>query len=207
MFGINAQYSYYQAFGADAQASEGLAIFTKFPIVNRGEIILNNDNTDTKAIYADMKKGNKIFRVYCVHLQSYQFSPDDYQFIGKVSSRAKTNLRGSFQIIRRLKYAFIMRSRQVAMLRQNIDACPYPYIITGDFNDTPSSYAFNRVKGDLKNAFNEKGSGIGKTYNGDFPNFQIDYIMASKQFDVVNYAVIQKKLSDHYPVRSDLHLN
>jgi endonuclease/exonuclease/phosphatase family metal-dependent hydrolase len=59
----------------------------------------------------------------------------------------------------------------------------------------------------LNNSFREKGSGLGRTYNGDFPNYQIDYIMSSKQFSVFNYKVIEKKLSDHYPVRSDLVLN
>jgi endonuclease/exonuclease/phosphatase family metal-dependent hydrolase len=58
----------------------------------------------------------------------------------------------------------------------------------------------------LKNAFREKGSGMGRTYNGSFPNYQIDYIMAGKQFDVLNYNIIEKKLSDHYPVCSDLLL-
>ena len=58
----------------------------------------------------------------------------------------------------------------------------------------------------LKNAFCEKGSGFGRTYNGDFPNYQIDYIMASPAFDVLDYDIIEKKLSDHYPVCSDLLL-
>jgi endonuclease/exonuclease/phosphatase family metal-dependent hydrolase len=44
----------------------------------------------------------------------------------------------------------------------------------------------------LKNAFREKGSGLGRTYNGDFPNYQIDYIMTSPQFEVFNYKVIEK---------------
>ena len=53
----------------------------------------------------------------------------------------------------------------------------------------------------------EKGSGFGKTYNGAFPNFQIDYIATTKDFDVINYHISKDKLSDHFPVRSDLRLN
>ena len=59
----------------------------------------------------------------------------------------------------------------------------------------------------LKNTFREKGSGFGITYNGDFPNFQIDYILVSQPFTVKSYRIIDKKLSDHYAVRSDLELN
>ena len=58
----------------------------------------------------------------------------------------------------------------------------------------------------LKNAFYEKGSGMGRTYNGDFPNYQIDYIMASPQFNIGSYQIIEKKLSDHYAIYSDLLL-
>ncbi|RYE25486.1 MAG: hypothetical protein EOP42_21385 [Sphingobacteriaceae bacterium] len=58
----------------------------------------------------------------------------------------------------------------------------------------------------LKNAFREKGSGFCTTYNGDFPNFQIDYILAHPDFKVINYKVFKKKLSDHYPIRADLLL-
>ena len=91
-------------------------------------------------------------------------------------------------------------------IKDHAAQCPYPYIISGDFNDTPSSYAVNAMAQGLKNAFREKGSGFGRTYNGNFPNYQIDYIMASPQFEVADYQIIEKRLSDHYPVRSDLLL-
>jgi endonuclease/exonuclease/phosphatase family metal-dependent hydrolase len=58
----------------------------------------------------------------------------------------------------------------------------------------------------LHNSFRKKGSGLGITYNGDFPNFQIDYILASPEFEIRNYLITDKKLSDHYPVRSDVEL-
>jgi len=94
----------------------------------------------------------------------------------------------------------------VDIIKAHAAQCPYPYIISGDFNDTPASYSVNQMAKGLKNAFREKGSGFGRTYNGSFPNYQIDYIMASTQFDIASYHITEKKLSDHYPVRSDLVL-
>ena len=76
----------------------------------------------------------------------------------------------------------------------------------GDFNDTPVSYAITQMSKNLKNGFLEKGSGLGITYNGDFPNFQIDYIFASKQFDFKDYKIIKREFSDHYPVCSTVTL-
>jgi len=93
------------------------------------------------------------------------------------------------------------------LVKDNSLHCPYPYIVSGDFNDTPSSFAVNQMAKGLKNVYREKGSGFGRTYNGDFPNFQIDYIMTSPQFDIEDYQIIEKKLSDHYPVRSDVLLS
>ncbi|NNU34746.1 hypothetical protein HK413_13025 [Mucilaginibacter sp. S1162] len=94
----------------------------------------------------------------------------------------------------------------MALIRAHAKQCPYPYIISGDFNDTPSSYAVNQMSKGLKNTFVEKGFGPGRTYNGDFPNYQIDYIMVSPQFNVASYTIVEKKLSDHYPVIADLML-
>ncbi|MDV3197467.1 MAG: hypothetical protein Q8884_02675, partial [Sweet potato little leaf phytoplasma] len=75
-----------------------------------------------------------------------------------------------------------------------------PYIIMGDFNDTPVSYALNNLTKGMQNSFQKKGSGLAITYNGDFPNFQIDYILATPQFDILSYNIIKESFSDHYPV-------
>jgi endonuclease/exonuclease/phosphatase family metal-dependent hydrolase len=60
------------------------------------------------------------------------------------------------------------------------------------------------MSSELKNAFREKATGYEVTYNGDMPNFQIDYVLTKPVFKVENYRVITRKLSDHFPVRVDL---
>jgi len=185
--------------------SIGVAIFSKFPIVAHGFILLADKRSLNSCIYADVKKGNKVFRVYSVHLQSINFEPEDYKYINSIT-RQGTDISSTRRLGSKLKYAFLKRSGQVIKIKQHAATCPYPYIISGDFNDTPSSYAVNEMAKGLKNAFRERGVGFGRTYNGNFPNYQIDYILATPQFDVMNYRIIEKKLSDHYPVRSDLIL-
>jgi len=107
----------------------------------------------------------------------------------------------------RLKRAFIKRSKQVALVKKHTSTCTTPYLLAGDFNDTPVSYTVNQMANGLVNTFKEKGSGLGVTYNGNFPNFQIDYILATPNFGVRNYRIIDKKLSDHFAVRADLELD
>jgi endonuclease/exonuclease/phosphatase family metal-dependent hydrolase len=184
----------------------GMAIFSKFPVIAHGMVQLNDLANENQCVYIDVKKGAQTFRFYSVHLQSIHFGQEDYRYLSKVSARGKPNVDATKRVGSKLKTAFIKRSIQVLKIKESASTCPYPYIISGDFNDTPLSYAVNQMSNGLKNAFCEKGSGIGRTYNGDFPNYQIDYIMPGKQFNVLSYHIIEKKLSDHYPVRSDLLL-
>jgi endonuclease/exonuclease/phosphatase family metal-dependent hydrolase len=197
---------YFEGFSKSSIDAAGLAIFSKYPILNRGIVRFSNTKSINQCIYVDVKANDRVFRAYCVHLQSISLEHEDYKYLDSMAQNGKTDLHSSKRIVSKLKAAFIKRGQQVLLVKQDAAKCPYPYVIMGDFNDTPASYAVNQMAKGLKNAFVEKGFGMGRTYNGDFPNFQIDYIMASPQFDVLNYKIIEKKLSDHYPVRSDLML-
>ncbi len=197
---------YFEPIIFNANEAIGIAMFSKYPIVGRGMIQISDKRSENACIYIDVQKGNHQFRVYSVHLQSIRFDPEDYKYLNQVSEQGKPDMSLTRRLGGKLKNAFIKRSVQVDKIKANAAQCPYPYIISGDFNDTPSSYAVHEMSEGLKNAFREKGYGFGRTYNGNFPNYQIDYIMASQQFDVANYNIIEKKLSDHYPVRSDLVL-
>jgi endonuclease/exonuclease/phosphatase family metal-dependent hydrolase len=197
---------YFENFGGSEDEKMGNAIFSKFPIIAKGLLQLSPLYSGNQCLYADIKQNDHIFRVYSVHLQSIQFEPADYKYIDTVTQKGKPDFSSTKRLGGKLKRAFMKRSEQVALIRAHAKQCPYPYIISGDFNDTPSSYAVNQMAKGLKNTFVEKGFGLGRTYNGDFPNYQIDYIMVSPQFNVASYTIAEKKLSDHYPVITDLVL-
>ncbi|MEO6151181.1 MAG: endonuclease/exonuclease/phosphatase family protein [Mucilaginibacter sp.] len=203
---MNSKHYYFEPFHTSSNEDIGMAIFSKFPVINSGLIKLAPDGSDNQCVFIDVKKDNKVFRVYNVHLQSISFGPEDYKYLDTVSKKGKTNLSASRRLGSKLKAAFIKRSEQVFKVKAHAALCPHPYIISGDFNDTPSSFAVSTMAKGLKNAFREKGSGLGRTYNGNFPNYQIDYIMTSQQFDVTRYKIIEKKLSDHYPLYSEVVL-
>lgn len=204
---LGAHNYYFEAVRANRTEAIGLAIFSKYPIIAHGMIQLSERGSENQCLYADIKKGNKTFRLYSVHLQSIRFDPEDYRYLNSVSKTDdKPQKSSAFRLGSKLKTAFLKRSEQVFKVKAHADSCKTPYIISGDFNDTPTSFAVNAMSKGLKNAFVERGSGLGRTYNGSFPNYQIDYIMASPQFDVRDYQIIEKRLSDHYPVRSDLIL-
>lgn len=203
---LNCTNYYFVTVRANMYEAIGVALFSKYPIVAHGLIPLSERSSENQCIYADIKKGAKTFRVYSVHLQSIHFDPEDYRYLNNISQAGKPEVGSAKRLGTKLKSAFLKRSEQVFKIREHAAACPYPYIIAGDFNDTPTSFAVNQMCKGLKNAFVEKGSGWGRTYNGSFPNYQIDYIMATPQFNVLGYDIIEKRLSDHYPVYSDLSL-
>lgn len=183
---------------------KGMVIFSKIQFADTGSVAFPNSGGSNAAIYADFEYKKRKFRIYNVHLQSINFKPEDYKYIKTVKEEINTDVKSSRRIGSRLKRAFIKRSEQVNSLAQHMKAYSNSIIIAGDFNDTPSSFAVNKLSSGMKNSFREKGSGFGITYNGEFPNFQIDYILASKDFNIKSYLTVNKKLSDHYPVRSDL---
>ncbi|MBC7655195.1 MAG: endonuclease/exonuclease/phosphatase family protein [Oligoflexus sp.] len=201
------QFYYSTAIDNDYE-STGVAIFSKYPIVKTGDIILDSLEMGNQGVFVDIKKNDRIFRVYAVHLASISFQPEDYNFLNEVKTDIKSSkdVVSSKRIVKKLKTAFIKRSNQVKIIKKDMDNCKTPYIVMGDFNDTPVSYSLTQMNKGLKNAFQEKGKGLAITYNGEFPNFQIDYILTSPQFNINSYKIIKKSYSDHYPLRSNVSL-
>ncbi|MES2064103.1 MAG: endonuclease/exonuclease/phosphatase family protein [Bacteroidota bacterium] len=203
---MRAEHYYFEPTMTSSSESIGMAIFSKYPIKSYGLVQLAAKGSGNQCLYVDVEKDGGVLRMYSVHLQSISFDPQDYKYLGNLSSKGKTDISGTKRVGWKLKNAFQKRSDQVFIIKDHAQKCPYPYIISGDFNDTPSSYAVNQMAKGLKNAFREKGAGLGRTYNGAFPNYQIDYVMTSPQFDVWEYKIIEKKLSDHYPLSTVLVL-
>lgn len=201
---LNTEHYYFEPTMKSQSEAIGLAIFSKYPIKNKGSIVFEQ-NAGNESIYLDLEVNGQIIRVYNVHLQSISFEKEDYTYLEKVKEM-DPQVDPSKRIVRMLRSAFKKRSAQVDIMKSHMRTCNIPYIIAGDFNDTPASYAVTKMTDSLNNAFIKQGRGLGRTYNGKFPNFQIDYIATTKDFEVTNYHIIEAKLSDHFPVRSDLRL-
>jgi endonuclease/exonuclease/phosphatase family metal-dependent hydrolase len=183
----------------------GVATFSAYPIVNRGRLNLTSRGGNM-GIYTDIKIEQDTIRIYNVHLESIGLSPEDYVFIdgifkgdnGKISQDGK-------RIMRRIKSASIARAQQARDLAAHISQSPYPVILTGDFNDTPVSYVYNKLRNQLHDAFHS-GFGLGKTYTGIFPTFRIDYILHSDHFTSSGFTTGNQEYSDHFPIYTTLQI-
>ena len=98
------------------------------------------------------------------------------------------------------------RSIQANIIKNQLEQSPHPVIFCGDFNDVPNSYTYFTVRGNMRDAFLEKGSGIGRSFTSISPTLRIDYILASQNLSVLQFHRIKKKYSDHYMLVTDLKL-
>jgi endonuclease/exonuclease/phosphatase family metal-dependent hydrolase len=187
----------------------GIATFSRWPLTGTG-IVSFEENPANFCLYADILIGQDTIRLYNVHLESIKFSQEDYLFVTDLRSNQEDQdvfAENSRKILQKLKRAFISRARQSRKLAEEISRSPYPVIICGDFNDTPSSYAYHIISGDYNDAFRSGGQGFSQTYAGALPSFRIDYILHDKnRFSTNSFFRIKEPLSDHYPVVANLAL-
>lgn len=179
----------------------GIATFSKYPIIRKK--LIYTDSTTNACIYSDLLIGYDTVRVFNIHLKSVNFQHDEKILLYKMlkTDYGKSDVHAVKSIIRQLSLSSFERAKQVEILCSYVEQSPYPVIICGDFNDPPTSYSYQKVRGNLKDAFVEAGSGLSTTFNiGRKASLRIDFIMYSDVFRAYNYESPRVHISDHFPV-------
>lgn len=193
----------------------GAIILSKFPIFNSFKFDLPEkiSTADETPIGADIVVGKDTIRIITFHMQSFRFLDKEYKDLATLKTYENEIYSATSNLYRKMQYAFRQRGKQVDIFKERISESPYPLIICGDLNDVPHSYAYKTIRSDRKDAFLEKGFGIGKTFIGgrskfisSLPTLRIDYIFADKSFEVNQFKIIETPLSDHLGIISDLSL-
>jgi endonuclease/exonuclease/phosphatase family metal-dependent hydrolase len=180
----------------------GHGILSKFPIIDKGKIDFPNSNNN--AVFADIKKGRDTVRVYSIHLQSIRITPD----VDEINNEGAIDQKKSGIIFRRISAAFREQQQQAEIIMNHQKDCPYPIIICGDMNNSPFSYVYRSVKGNLQDTFEEGGNGFGQTYHFKYYPARIDYIFADKKMKVKEFRNYPDFLrSDHYPILTRLYMD
>ncbi|MEA4918777.1 endonuclease/exonuclease/phosphatase family protein [Proteiniphilum sp.] len=204
------QYPYRSITGLESSGKYhtfGLACFSKYPIEKTHEVVF--ESSYNGAVVYTINIDGKRYTIANVHLESNNIKPEDKKlyndFLQNTDSvkleQVATNIRA------RLGSAFRTRAQQVEKVKQFIDKQDTRgVIICGDFNDTPISYAYHRMKKGLKDAYVSTAFGPGITYHEDFFLFRIDHIMHSENIKAYRTRRDKIKYSDHYPLRTYLKL-
>lgn len=199
-------YSYNPKLDFDGNHHFGIITFSRYPIINKQTIKFYPYDYNSIFQYTDIVKDTDTFRVFNIHLQTLKFTNTNLEYIDNPGINDENDLKESKTIISKLKKGFLKRKIQSERIKKEIDNSPYPVIICGDFNDLPNSYAYATIGKGMKNAFAEKGTGIGRTFSGISPTLRIDNIFVADKFEVQQFLRIPKKLSDHFPIFADVQL-
>lgn len=191
--------------------SYGLGFASKYPIIAQGEVNYTRERGGyQKFAWADIQIDSVIVRAVNVHMVNTSLRPESYQTLaGNTSSELtgeKLEEEGK-DIYRRLRDSYAIRGSQVRDLTQFISESPYPIVLAGDFNDTPTGFVYRQIADQLNDAFISSGQGSGDSYNKlSVVPLRIDYIFTDPVFENVGFTVVKSDWSDHKPVVSDFKL-
>ena len=178
----------------------GLAVFSKFPVTKKQ--VIRFKNTTNFTIQTDIRIRGKTVRFFNTHLESMRLNQKDIEALGnmKPAEGLEKEKEKIIPVVKKMVKAFKRRAYQADVISKHIQNSSYPVVLCGDFNDSPVSYTYRVMRGELKDAFVEAGKGFGGTYNGSLPSFRIDYVLFDPSFDAYNYRRSDVELSDHFPV-------
>ena len=194
-------YSHMKIIGSGKNRYYGIVTFSRFPIVGKGEII--HPGSSSLSIYTDVRIKNDTFRIYNNHLQSFRLRSLERSFIEELTEPAdKETITEVKTLSISLKKGFVKRALQAQVVKEHISKSPFPVMVVGDFNDTPVSYAYRRIRKGLNDSFVNSGYGAGFSYRGNYPPNRIDYILYDNALVNSYFEIIKVKYSDHYPIIS-----
>ena len=170
------------------------AIFSKYPIVDKGS--LEFPNTHNNAIYADVTYKQDTLRVYNLHLESLKLDVDKAELTNEYSGK----------FMERIAISFRKQRQQARMLSAHADSTTHRKLILGDFNNTQFSNVYKTIKGELTDTFQEEGAAYGRTHNFKYFPVRIDFILVDPAFEVITHRNFELELSDHLPIMASIRL-
>jgi len=179
----------------------GIVTLSRYPIINKGNIV--HPKSSSLTIYSDIVVDADTFRIYNNHLQSFRLKRMEGSLLNEITGETQSGSVGKIMnIYKSLARGFASRSLQVSRVRKHMELSPYPVIVAGDFNDTPVSFTYRKMRKGLSDAFVEAGYGAGFTYRGKYPPNRIDYVLFTNEIECTDFDIIKVKYSDHYPIIS-----
>lgn len=178
----------------------GIVTLTRYPVINKGEII--HPGSSSLTTFTDIIIEQDTFRLYNNYLQSFRLRRMERSFIAEITAAdgSESFSEATKNLYSRLKQGFASRAVQAQAVKDHIRKSPYPVIVCGDFNDTPVSYAYRKIRKGLNDSFVNSGYGAGFTYKGNYPPNRIDYILYDNSLLNIFFEIIKVRFSDHYPV-------
>lgn len=196
----------YSAIMHDGLNQFGIATLSENNIVERGRIELDSAGHNL-AIYTDILVGAETLRIMNLHLASIHLSEMEDDIENHLEENDSEKQWNDAKLLwKKLAGGFKNRAKQAEVIAQAIKDSPHKVIVCGDFNDTPASYAYHTIRGEMNDAFIERGKGAGTTYLGLFPTLRIDFILADPSIEILSFTTEDVELSDHRPLVTEFEI-
>lgn len=185
----------------------GNVIISRYPIKETGNAEADKDLSFGAIKMIDMGSKGK-FCIANVHLVSNQITDSEINYISDTKNIVNESETYGKSIISKLKKGYENRTEDTRKLLELIPDDSTSVLVCGDFNDTPLSYTYNKMKAHgLKDGFIKAGRGVGVTFAGHLPLLRIDYIWYNESVRPVRFQRVKVNHSDHYPILMSFNLN
>jgi len=183
----------------------GLFILSKFPILDSGAVTSTKNRPQNGIQFADIKLFGETLRIYNAHLESYNFALDQRRAIESTENQEHISFRLGWDITKRMSSTWKKQMEQAQLLNYHRDSSlTTSTIVAGDLNNPPYNYIYHKVRGELQDAFLERGVGRSPTYSNAIGAFRIDYVLPSNNLTVVDYQTITSGTTEHQGVLTKL---
>ena len=190
----NYPYTYYDFKHYNQVRQFGNVVFSRYPLTNKQTIRYESQSNISSQ--CDVQVGNETIRLMVNHLESYRLVKEDL----RLDTLSVKEIKES-SLVHKLQHASRLRRQQAKEVKRSISQSPYPVIVVGDFNATPLSYVYWKIKFGLRDCFLESSFGrLGNTLKKGPLGIRIDYILCSRQLTPIKCEVDRVKYSDHFPV-------
>lgn len=183
-----------------------LAVLSRRPLSNLREHYF--EDTLNKYITVDVDVNGKKLRVFNVHLQTTGIQVTDSDMrarevvppmyrddLGDEKSAFEERKEHVMDILDACVKNTKRRNVQAVDIKEEIERSPYPVVLCGDFNDTPSSYAVRTIGRKLHD-MSCRWPFVG-TFQKMHGLMKIDYMFCSDEVDDLSYQLIANPWSDH----------
>lgn len=183
-----------------------VVVLSKYRILDSHRIEYTSKSNSS--FYYDLKIGKDTVRLINNHLESNKLNPKEKDRYTELIRKHESNEISAVAEVLGSKVgnATVIRTRQADSVSSVIQHSPYKVLLCGDFNDTPGSYTYRKIRTGLQDAWVSKGTGWGHTFHEHFFLFRIDYILYSPAFKCLEVKRDKVDYSDHYPLWAKFRL-
>ena len=179
----------------------GNVTFSRYPI--SAEEVIKFKGSTNLSLSTDIASPTGNLRVLNCHLESNSIS-----FSSVIQKLRQKDLfkQELTEVHEKLQNATMRRTGQVSTVITRCEESDCPFIVCGDFNETPVSYTYQRFQKIGKDSFVESGSGFSSTFATLWPLLRIDYIFIPQYFTSEGHTTHRVPYSDHYPISTTIYL-